>query len=375
MDGLLGTKREEAFSKFHCSDTLSLPLLFSAAHSTSSTPSRFEIAMSEESVQHSWTSISLREGEEEEEAEAEEEEEEEGEGEGGEGERETRRDRDREKEKERRRKRESRTYVGARPYRRVHIRQRGGETNREKAERREKNPRFPGSAAPVDSFRASQPHTGRNAEEISTWPTSIKRLEEEEEEEEGEVVVEEEEEEEEVEVEEEEEEEEANDEETEKERRRESERDLTSRKRVGEETQFETSEFEYGRPQAETMGTSMDHTGCEQMSSANSLKFYSLDSLGISTINPYMFECSFYDPRGNVRGSVIDKGTSNSVLVDRKERTRYPDEEEKEEEDDEIGGGRRRTFCEIDTERRSYRAGPTRVTYYRVGTKSNTICA
>ncbi|KAL2737297.1 hypothetical protein V1477_012253 [Vespula maculifrons] len=164
----------------------------------------------------------------------------------------------------------------------------------------------------------------------------------------------------------------------EKERERERERDRKierKRERVGEETQFETSEFEYGRPQAETMGTSMDHTGCEQMSSANSLKFYSLDSLGISTINPYMFECSFYDPRGNVRGSVIDKGTSNSVLVDRKERTRYPDEEEEVEDEEEIGGGRRRTFCEIDTERRSYRAGPTRVTYYRVGTKSNTICA
>ena len=29
--------------------------------------------------------------------------------------------------------------------------------------------------------------------------------------------------------------------------------------------QFETSEFEYGRPGSETMGTSTDHTGCEQM--------------------------------------------------------------------------------------------------------------
>jgi len=35
--------------------------------------------------------------------------------------------------------------------------------------------------------------------------------------------------------------------------------------RVGGGTQFETSEFEYGRPGPETMGTSTDHTGCEQM--------------------------------------------------------------------------------------------------------------
>lgn len=34
---------------------------------------------------------------------------------------------------------------------------------------------------------------------------------------------------------------------------------------VGGGTQFETSEFEYGRPGPETMGTSTDHTGCEQM--------------------------------------------------------------------------------------------------------------
>ena len=34
---------------------------------------------------------------------------------------------------------------------------------------------------------------------------------------------------------------------------------------VGGGTQFETSEFEYSRPGSETMGTSMDHTGCEQM--------------------------------------------------------------------------------------------------------------
>ncbi|KAF7390163.1 hypothetical protein HZH68_012020 [Vespula germanica] len=117
----------------------------------------------------------------------------------------------------------------------------------------------------------------------------------EEEEEEKEVVVEVEEEEEEEE--EGEEEEEANDEETEKERRR-DQRGLTS--------------------------------VCGPTS----------HSLGISTINPYMFECSFYDPRGNVRGSVIDKGTSNSVLVDRKERTRYPDEEEEVEDEEEIGGGK-----------------------------------
>lgn len=35
--------------------------------------------------------------------------------------------------------------------------------------------------------------------------------------------------------------------------------------RVGGGTQFETSEFEYSRPGPETMGTSSDHTGCEQM--------------------------------------------------------------------------------------------------------------
>ncbi|KAF7388086.1 hypothetical protein HZH66_010853 [Vespula vulgaris] len=119
-----------------------------------------------------------------------------------------------------------------------------------------------------------------------------------------------------------------------REKQRERDRKIErKRERVGEETQFETSEFEYGRPQAETMGTSMDHTGCEQMVEQAG----DMHSLGISTINPYMFECSFYDPRGNVRGSVIDKGTSNSVLVDRKERTRYPDEEEEVEDEEEIG--------------------------------------
>lgn len=51
-----------------------------------------------------------------------------------------------------------------------------------------------------------------------------------------------------------------------REKQRERDRKIErKRERVGEETQFETSEFEYGRPQAETMGTSMDHTGCEQM--------------------------------------------------------------------------------------------------------------
>jgi len=50
-----------------------------------------------------------------------------------------------------------------------------------------------------------------------------------------------------------------------------------------------------------------------------------------------------------------------------------------EGKDENLGGYERarkgRTFCEIDTERRWYRADPTRVTYYRAaGTKSNLFC-
>ncbi|KAG7197111.1 hypothetical protein KM043_007202 [Ampulex compressa] len=57
----------------------------------------------------------------------------------------------RERDGSRRKESHARTS-GTRAYRRVHIRQPAGETDREKAGRREKNTRFPGSA--VDSFGA-----------------------------------------------------------------------------------------------------------------------------------------------------------------------------------------------------------------------------